>query len=292
MVDFMILGAQKAATSSLQAALRQMKSIYMPVGESPFFEEPDYNQEPWKSFQDPKGLQRILGIKRPDNLCSSVLIDRISGELPELKCIVVMREPVSRAVSSYYHLMRHGHLPYLPLNDGMKRCLEHYHQQKAGRTKTVIEYGLYGTFLQKWLEKYSYDQFLLLNDNEVRNNFNSVLLACCNFLGVDFNYETAPGEKKKNVGLYAGPLIRFNRFGNILKTRKLTVNDRRLPSKNVFKRTIGIGIVVSTRFLAPLFKNTPDDIDKDVKTELKKIYAKDLKILKKIISPEKIYWDY
>ena len=62
-LDFIILGAQKAATSALQLALRKHPDIYMPEGESAFFEEPDFALQPWKTFGK-KG--RLNGIKRPD----------------------------------------------------------------------------------------------------------------------------------------------------------------------------------------------------------------------------------
>lgn len=120
-VHFMIIGAQKAATSSLQAALQAVPGVYMPHGESPFFEDPDYAERPWERFADPSQRAAIAGIKRPDILCRPDLIQRIARHSPESKFIIVLREPISRAVSAYYHLARHAHIPAEGLNAGLRR---------------------------------------------------------------------------------------------------------------------------------------------------------------------------
>jgi hypothetical protein len=122
MIDFIILGAQKAATSALQASLSKHPAIFMPVGESPFFEDPEYHSAPWKNFAKDELTCVIKGIKHPDYLCSDLARERIKSTLPNCKFIVVLREPISRAISSYCYMVRHAHLPAKTLNEGMEDC--------------------------------------------------------------------------------------------------------------------------------------------------------------------------
>jgi len=42
MLDFLIIGAQKSATTFIHRCLLEHPSVFMPPGEISFFEDPDY----------------------------------------------------------------------------------------------------------------------------------------------------------------------------------------------------------------------------------------------------------
>lgn len=292
MLDFMIIGAQKAATTTVHQALRSLPAVAMPKGESPMFEDPDFATQPWVELgRIREHDNQLVGIKRPDCLCSSLLIERIAASHKNLKFIVILREPIARAVSAYYHLMRHGHLPVLPLNVGIRRCIEHYEQQLPGRAKSVIEFGLYGQYLSVWFNHFSRNNFLILGDDAVKNDVSIVIKKCCEHLGIPFEHILPEVAKPKNVGLYAPYLVRISQVGHFLRTEQIPETDRRQKISGItFARVAGDAIVGIADTLSMILPNKPDDLDTETKRVLNSIYLKDRLVLSKLVDNSALYW--
>jgi len=102
--DYIIIGAHKSASTFVHKCLMEHPDIYMPKDEIPFFEIPDYESsslsELEKYFKGRK--EKRFGIKRPSYIGKPEVPARISNDLPDAKLIAVLRDPVDRAVSSYY----------------------------------------------------------------------------------------------------------------------------------------------------------------------------------------------
>ncbi|KZZ06691.1 hypothetical protein A3746_16555 [Oleibacter sp. HI0075] len=286
MIDFMIIGAQKASTSSLQYHLRSHPEIYMPEGESALFEFPEYSMRLWEDFGK-RGM--VSGLKRPDNLCSIEIIDRISESLPTCKFIVVLREPVSRAISAYFHLARHGHLPADNLDVGMKRCLESYSSGANDMYSSVIENGLYGKYLRVWLQKYDGENFRIYSQDFVNSETQRCLGDICNFLGVNVLDDYSEFSDRVNVGFYSIALTKLYRVGHVLKTKSVEGTFRRIPTKNVFTLNIGRFLVKLAEFLSKYVDAKPS-LNSDCMEELKKIYREDEKLLIDILQDKKIVY--
>ena len=292
MVDFIILGAQKAATSALQASLRKHPSVYMPVGESPFFEEPEYKQSLWINFADKEGYSKIKGIKRPDYLCSATARVRIKQALPNCKFLVVLREPVSRAISSYCYMVRHAHLPAKPLNEGLRDCLAAFEQGLNNRAASVISYGLYGSHLTEWFQIYDKERFLIISQDEVGQELDSVLSRSLKHLGLAEDLKDCVNAEgiESNVGLYDPELLRFARVASMIKTRPIIGTERREPRILPF-RVIG---VVLSRFIEYIAKNkrqSKEQLSEELTRKLNKLYVDDSKLLKDLVPvADKFKW--
>lgn len=291
MIDFIILGAQKAATSALQDSLRLHSGVYMPKGESPFFEDPDFASRPWKAFarSAPAGL--VTGIKRPDYLCSDLARERIMTTLPDCKFIVVLREPVSRSISSYYYMVRHAHLPALPLNEGLAACLQDFEAGKNSRAATVISYGLYGAYLEKWFAAYKRERFLVLSQSEVGGDLRGALKKCLTHIGVpnegEADIPTAAGES--NVGLYDPEMLKIARIGSLLKTRPIPGTYRREP-RTVALRTLGTLVSRYAEGRARSRKQRREDLSDDLRGRLADIFDKDLSKLASLTDTAMLEW--
>ena len=291
MIDFIILGAQKAATSALQASIRNHPSIYMPEGESPFFEEPDYFDSPWLNFAKEQPSSVIKGIKRPDYLCSETALERIKEALPHCKFIVVLREPVSRAVSSYCYMVRHAHLPAKPLNTGMQECLEAFEKGCDNRAASVISYGLYGAYLNKWINEFGRDRFLIISQNEVGTSLCNVLDRCLQHLGISRaqGKSIINGREESNVGLYDPKLLKIARIASLIKTKKITGTYRRQP-RVLPLRAIGVVISRYAEFLARHKGQTKELLNDEIESRLSKIYAEEAMLLSKIVEKSNFKW--
>lgn len=291
MVNFIILGAQKAATSALQASLKKHPLIYMPEGESPFFEEPDYQQSPWLSFANDKSSDVIKGIKRPDYLCSDIAIKRILDALPESKFIVVLREPVSRAISSYCYMVRHAHLPAKPLNEGMKSCLEAYEQGVNNRASSVITYGLYGKYLTKWYQAYDRERFIVFSQEQVRSKLEQVLMECMHHLGIfdSQSYSDFLELEDSNVGLYDPDLLKIARIASLIKTKPILGSERRIP-RVLPLRMLGGVVSRYSEYVARKKGQKKEVLNEDLLTKLNEIYQQDSVLLKHLVNASKFSW--
>ncbi|MEM5478104.1 sulfotransferase domain-containing protein [Pacificibacter sp. AS14] len=291
MIDFIILGAQKAATSALQDSLRLHPSVFMPMGESPFFEDPDFASQPWETFSETAPSGTIKGIKRPDYLCSDQAIERISTALPECKFIVVLREPISRTISSYCYMVRHAHLPALPLNVGLAECLRAYEAGENSRAATVISYSLYGAYLDKWFQAYPKENFLVLPQKSVGENLRGALVQCLEHIGVegDASADIAIKAGESNVGLYDPKMLKIARIGSLLKTRPIKGSYRREP-RSIPMRAFGSLFSKYAEARALQKQQIRETLSTDLTEKLTHLFDRDLETLEALLDARELGW--
>ena len=116
---FVVIGAQKSASTFLQRCLADHPEMWLPRGETTFFEDPTYEASRLSDLERmfSRRRERVLGMKRPSYLSRPEVPGRIRRDLPNVKLIAVLREPISRAVSAYFHMVGGGYLPLLELNE-------------------------------------------------------------------------------------------------------------------------------------------------------------------------------
>ena len=105
--DFIIIGAQKSGTSTLQSALKKHPDVYMaqsntPGGEVHFFDNNWNRGVDWYNsfFQKPHLLQ---GEKTPNYFSKSKCHKKMASVVPDSKLILILRNPVDRAYSQWNH---------------------------------------------------------------------------------------------------------------------------------------------------------------------------------------------
>lgn len=205
--DFIFIGAQKSASSFLQECLSAHPEAYLPNEETPFFEDYLYNASDlsWleERFKHPKAsVAKRLGIKRPDYFAQMSCLDRIAHHIPDAKLLLVLRNPIDRFVSAYFHYAKCGFIPVVDLNKGVVALLDGVWEQDYPRSAELTEYGLYGKYLKAWFDKFPKEQVLVMLHDDVVKDSNEVVRAAYEFLGVDphFNPKKAlEGRPKPSV---------------------------------------------------------------------------------------------
>lgn len=129
--DFIIIGAMKCGTTSMHRLLGGHPDVFIPDGEVQLLSLDDIEQNPvffpyidgrWTSldFENDfgqfaawhKGLYegweegQLRGEDAPSYLPSKKAIDRIARMLPDTKLVVLLRDPVDRLYSQYWHWVR------------------------------------------------------------------------------------------------------------------------------------------------------------------------------------------
>lgn len=235
--DFLIIGAQKAATTWLWRMLKQHPGIDMPEEkEIHFFGSAElYRKGHDYYYHHFAGLDRskIIGEASPTNFFDNVPywhnkytnleIDRslptipelITTELPEIKIIVLLRDPVQRAISAYYHWMRGGHWMHKgdvsPLL-GLKKTAIQFPKLR------ILESGYYARYLKAWSKYVPKERLrVLIFEEDVKLFPERTVREIYRFLNVDPQFQpkglwerenTSWGWTRIMLSYYADPLSR------------------------------------------------------------------------------------
>jgi hypothetical protein len=110
MPTFVIAGAQKCGTSSLTATLRQHPQFFMSMPKELHFFDRHFDRGlSWYREQfTPAGRHLQIGEATPAYLYDAEARARLAETLPAAKFVVILRDPVKRAYSHYWHTRRRG----------------------------------------------------------------------------------------------------------------------------------------------------------------------------------------
>jgi hypothetical protein len=111
--DFLCLGAQKAGTTSLHHQLLQHPGIILPQQkELHYFSLSFHRSTRWYAGHFAQARpDQLVGEVTPYYLFHPHAPEWIARLLPQVRMIVLLRDPVERALSGYFHSRRMGHEP-------------------------------------------------------------------------------------------------------------------------------------------------------------------------------------
>ncbi len=200
--NFLVVGCQKCATTSLHYYLRQHPNIYLPEGkETKYFVMDERYELGIESYE--KNFENVesevaIGEVDPDYMYFKNALPRLAKDvdLSNLKLIFILRNPVERAFSHYLMTYRRG-FESETFNKALS--LEENRIQKDYFSRMHYSYVERGYYIQqiKRFEKYinkSKMHFILTD--ELKVNREKVLKDCFSFLEVDTSF--GGYEKKKN----------------------------------------------------------------------------------------------
>ena len=118
--DFLGLGVQKGGTTTLQRLLEQHPGAFLPPAKELHYFSLHYAEgEAWYRSQfAAAGPNQRCGEITPYYLFHPEAPARIQRLLPQVKLVVLLRDPVERALSQYFHSVRLGLEP-LALEDAL-----------------------------------------------------------------------------------------------------------------------------------------------------------------------------
>jgi len=157
------------------------------------------------------GENLITGEASPYYLFHPLVPQRVRALLPEVKLIVLLRNPVDRAWSHYHHEVRWG-FESLPFEEAMaaeaarlageveKMRLDENYYSYNHQHYTYLARGIYVEQLQRWMELFPRNQFLILKTEDLEANPAAVVSQTLRFFGLP---EVQGGVKVRyNAGAY------------------------------------------------------------------------------------------
>jgi hypothetical protein len=201
--NFLIIGAQKAGTTWLWDMLKQHPGTALPkkkeihfFGSAELFargidwyyhhfydldENKVIGEASTTYFYDriPYWFNESNKIEYDESL--PPLPELITQELPNIKIIISLRDPVGRAVSAYKHYMKNRNIsPKL----GLTKVAKNYPKLR------ILEYGFYEKYIEIWKKYVPPERLLILIfEEDIRNGYEDALVKLYHFLGLSTEFK-------------------------------------------------------------------------------------------------------
>ena len=284
--NFMIIGAMKAATTSLYTYLIQHPDIFMSSIKEPKF----FNNLPKNPISSPQGKrfnkittfdqyyslfskvngESAIGEASPSYLFDEKCPSLIYKSLPNIKLIIILRQPVDRAYSNFLHSRRSGkenissfELAFKELNGPKK----HFYKEK----------GFYTEQLTRYFELFPFENIKILLFEDFIKNPVDASKEVFQFLNVDADF--VPEIKRQNQsGLpkgIIGWLLMKVRYYNLMPNITFSAFLPQFLINYIFKT---------------VYKKPPQ-LDVNLKKQItKKYYKQEIKKLEELISMDLSHW--
>lgn len=222
--NVIIIGAQKSGTSSLFSYLVQHPQIrgssrkevhFFDGGSLPGVDNFKKGSKWYRSHfplnLEPRETPTIEAT--PSYLFVPSVPARISTLLPGVKLIAVLRDPVERAISHYFHEVRAGRekrpiMSALVEEDDLLAPIwksENF-QSRQFRSFSYKARGRYAEQLIRYFSFFSKDQILVFSSKELFEATDETLSRVFNFLGVADSIESIDDQMPKNIGSNKTPV--------------------------------------------------------------------------------------
>ncbi len=286
-LDFVLIGAQKAGSTFLHQALQHHPDLTMPIGEVPVFQEPEYSRDGigWLDVLFADAVEGTLrGIKRPDYLGRPESPRYLAHHAPNTKLIAVLREPVTRAISAYYHYMRQGHIPVRLPEEGFATLLAGEYDDRWPRAWEVLGFSQYGLGLQRYRDLFPREQLQILVQEEVLMDPASALGDVYRFLGVEESFQ-APGlEVRELPTVYALERVRYLSWARSLRSEFDAAGQRSIHRKGLAgKLGYAAAMGVDRLILEPILGNDRPILGGEVLQRLYALFAEDRVVLERVM---------
>jgi len=214
-LDFIVIGAQKSATTTLFQYLRHHPQVALPEGkEAPFFSHDTVYRRGWPAYMEALARdggmtdpERVWGTVTPAYMVGGVLNPargvapgeydartvprRIQACLPDVRLVAILRDPVQRAFSHYGMVVNRG-AERRSFDEAVERLLEPAALEAARAAPSeatgYVVWGEYGRLLEAYLDVFPRERLLILFTDELERAPLELLARLHRFIGVSEDF--------------------------------------------------------------------------------------------------------
>lgn len=205
-ITFLMVGCQRCGSTWVDKALRGHPEIHLPPKKQTYFFDSNYDYGmDWylKQFGPLKPGAKVIG-EIATSYCLTDILPRVAGELPHVKIIMSVRDPVERALSYYQSRKdKHGWTTF---------------EEAIRDDPSILERGRYIDQIETILEHFPKNRFLLLFYDDLVTNDRAYLRSILRFLEVDESYDSPALGQRIQISAFgqmrrlakklgAGPLV-------------------------------------------------------------------------------------
>tara|TARA_Y100000590_G_scaffold466289_1_gene641137 strand:- start:3582 stop:4517 length:936 start_codon:yes stop_codon:yes gene_type:complete len=207
--DFLICGTPRSGSTSLYEGLLEHPNVYRAkTKEVSYFDVNTHRGINWYKYNFPSKLEKffkknrmITGEATPFYLIHPHVPARIAKTIPNVKIILILRNPIDRAYSHYSSAVKNNNenLTFEEslqnensriANEKEKLLADPNHNSANYYKWSYFEQGIYYNFIIEWMKYFPKENFYITSYEEFfknpKENFNDLF----NFLGIsNFNFE-------------------------------------------------------------------------------------------------------
>jgi len=192
-VDFLIIGAAKCGTTSLYNYLIQHPQVLPAIQkEVHYFDFNYYRGLDWYKNQFPeKVASKIIGEASPFYLYHPLVPEKVFKLLPQTKLIILLRDPVERAISDYFYTK-----PGMDFESALQKEVEivkpeldkinnkQSYDINLIRKYSYLTRGIYIEQIKRWRQYFAQEQMLILIYEDLCNDPKDTVNKVFKFLGL------------------------------------------------------------------------------------------------------------
>ena len=189
--DYLIIGVQRGGTTSLSRYLGSHPNVQSSTHKEIHYFDLNYGWgEAWYRGHFPtRGYRRLIAARKglsltgeasPYYMFHPLAAGRAAEVLPSVRLIVMLRDPVERAISHYYHCRRRG-VELLSLEEALDREAERLEGEEKRiedepgydspnhRFFSYVARGMYARQLRRWFDVFPREQVLVIESGRFRS---------------------------------------------------------------------------------------------------------------------------
>jgi hypothetical protein len=283
---FLGIGAAKCGTTSLHEILNQHSQIFLHEKKELHFFENDENYNlgvKWYANYFKEAKQKLAGEITADYIFYDYVPERIFKTLgPNIKLILMLRNPVDRAYSEYLFNVRRQYI-----NSSFEEVISHENKLNPNEFKnrffTPVHRSLYSIHIQNFFKYFNENNFLfILFEDDFINNKDETFNKVFDFLNVSH-------ESLNLNQLYKPSYIpKYNWLQNLVyQPNFLKRMGRKIIKAHKLKRKIKDQILPAIN----KSKNKIEKINPDLKNRLiQEYFIRDIEITEKLIGRSLQTW--
>jgi hypothetical protein len=299
--DFLVIGAGKSGTTSIDKYLHQHPEIFVPRKKEPNFfgyenisaKDLSGNPEELAHYRNSvttigeylKIFEEALPHQKRGETSNTYLYhknapDRILHYIPEVKLIAILRQPAERLFSRYMHLARENRTPTKEFAD----CLD----QKSvwWRRNDLINEGFYARHLQRYFELFPRENIKVYLYEDFQAQPLEIMREIYEWLGVDASFSPDVTLRYNESGLIRNAFLNkiYGQGGIVSRTLRSL-----FPS---YYQNLRSNLALKKKMMDLRRKNLEKkDMDPAIRRALTlNVYAEDIRQLGKLLHRDLSHW--
>ena len=171
--DFIGIGTQKGGTTTLHRLLEQHPQVFLPKCKELHYFDLNYEKgdEWYRKHFDMAGRFKCYGEITPHYLFHLETPLRIKKTVPNVKMIILLRDPIKRTLSHFYHAKKRG-FEHLTLKEALEAEPQRMKSanEKIRQRHSYISRSKYIAQLERYEKLFGPDQILIQKSEDLFSN--------------------------------------------------------------------------------------------------------------------------
>jgi len=274
--NFLFIGSAKCGSTWLYDILRAHPQAYVPPAKDVYYFDKYYHKGPgWYAsfFKNVPDTAVAVGELSHDYLYARDAAERIARDLPGVKLLAAVRDPIDRAYSAYLFQKRN-------LTAGVD------FEDTVKRSPNIVQRGRYADALQVYFDLFGRDRVKVIVFDDLKADPRKLARDIYAWLGIDETFEYA-GVNEKSLG---ASVARFGLLSAAVK--QLSFAARRAGMANLVGRIKSSRRV--TRWLykpiTPAQRAEETGLTVEQKAQLRDFYRDDVERVGRMIGRDLSHW--